>query len=86
MEAQYQLDITRDTCPITFVRTKLQIEKMAVGELLRVRLRGREPLENVPRSAREEGHEIVAIEREDAISDVHCVMIRKGPAKADRDA
>jgi tRNA 2-thiouridine synthesizing protein A len=50
------LDITAFTCPMTWVRTKLELERMAVGEELEVRCRPGEALENVPRSAREAGH------------------------------
>lgn len=54
----YFLDITDKVCPITFVKTKLLLEKMAVGESAQVRLREGEPLENVPRSLAELGQEI----------------------------
>ena len=59
------LDITSDVCPITFVRTKLLIEKMKSGEVLEVRLTEGEPLENVPRSVSEEGHEVLSLEPDD---------------------
>ena len=55
------LDITGLTCPMTWVRTKLELERMAAGEALDVRCRPGEALENVPRSAREAGH-AVAVE------------------------
>ena len=45
---------------MTFVRTKLALEKLPRGAILAVRLRGDEPRRNVPRAAREEGHEIIA--------------------------
>jgi tRNA 2-thiouridine synthesizing protein A len=64
--AEATLDITRDTCPITFVRTKLMLEKMRPGDLLRIRLNEGEPLVNVPRSLADHGHEIIsrqAVER-----------------------
>jgi len=60
--ADHLIDITGDVCPITFVKTKLALEKMAPGQVLGVDLRGREPLDNVPRSATEAGHEVLAIE------------------------
>ena len=41
---------------MTFVRTKLKLERLNPGDILRVRLRGEEPLKNVPRAARDEGH------------------------------
>jgi TusA-related sulfurtransferase len=52
------LDITELTCPMTWVRTKLELERMAAGEALEVRCRPGEALENVPRSAREAGHAV----------------------------
>jgi TusA-related sulfurtransferase len=55
------LDITALTCPMTWVRTKLVLERMTAGEVLEIRCRPGEALENVPRSAREAGH-AVAVE------------------------
>lgn len=59
---------------MTFVRTKLRLERMNSGETLAVRLRGEEPLRNVPRAARDEGHTILGIESE---GDIHTVTIRR---------
>lgn len=59
-----RLDITRDTCPMTFVRTRLALDRMAAGEVLLVTLRGPEPLRNVPRTAAEQGHEVLRLEEE----------------------
>ena len=59
---------------MTFVRTKLRLERMQPGEILAVRLRGAEPLRNVPRAARDEGHTILGIE---ADGDIHIVTIRR---------
>jgi len=50
-EADRTLDITRDLCPMTFVRTRLALDRMAPGETLLVVLKGEEPRRNVPRSA-----------------------------------
>jgi TusA-related sulfurtransferase len=55
------LDITGDVCPITFVKTKLLLEKTPIGAIVAVRLKGAEPLENVPRSVRAHGHEVVSL-------------------------
>ena len=52
------LDITDVTCPMTWVRTKLELERMGAGEELEVRCREGEALENVPRQAREAGHDV----------------------------
>ena len=43
---------------MTWVKTKLTLERLAPGETLVVRCREGEALENVPRSAREAGHEV----------------------------
>ncbi|MGY9055826.1 MAG: sulfurtransferase TusA family protein [Alphaproteobacteria bacterium] len=58
--ADYFLDISDKMCPMTFVKTKLLIERMQAGQTAVVRLRTGEPLENVPRSVTELGHEIVS--------------------------
>ncbi|HJN21215.1 MAG: sulfurtransferase TusA family protein [Alphaproteobacteria bacterium] len=59
--ADRQLDITHLQCPMTFVRTKLTLEGMEAGEILAVRLNAGEPLENVPRSVGDMGHEVVSL-------------------------
>jgi TusA-related sulfurtransferase len=51
------IDITAETCPMTFVRTRLALDAMAAGQVLLVKLRGADPLANVPRAALEQGHE-----------------------------
>ena len=60
-DSDYFLDITALVCPMTFVRTKLLIEKMNSGQTCEIRLKGAEPLKNVPRSASELGHEIISL-------------------------
>ena len=52
------LDITGLTCPLTWVRTKLALERLRPGEELVVRCPEGEALENVPRSAAEAGHDV----------------------------
>jgi TusA-related sulfurtransferase len=52
------LDITALTCPMTWVRTKLELERMQAGDALEVRCGPGEALESVPRSAREAGHAV----------------------------
>ncbi len=64
--SEHFLDITDQICPMTFVRTKLLIEKMLSGERATVRLQGAEPLQNVPRSVRDHGHQVISLGPEDA--------------------
>lgn len=59
--ADKELDITGEVCPMTFVRTRLALDRMEPGQTLLVRLRGDEPLRNVPRTAREQGHEVLSL-------------------------
>ena len=58
------LDITRDTCPMTFVRARLQLDRMASGQVLELRFRGEEPRRNLPRTLREQGHEVLEEDEE----------------------
>ncbi|MCH7634738.1 MAG: sulfurtransferase TusA family protein [Alphaproteobacteria bacterium] len=74
------LDITREVCPLTFVKTKLLIERLSPGQTAEIRLKGAEPLENVPRSVREHGHEVLSLEPEDSATGatgVYVLRIRK---------
>lgn len=80
----HSLDITQEVCPLTFVKTKLLIERMSPGETAAIRLRGAEPLENVPRSVREHGHQVLSLEPANDNSGagddpgaVHILRIRK---------
>lgn len=59
--ADHQLDITADTCPMTFVRVRLALDRMLPGETLNVRLCGNEPVTNVPRTAVQLGHEVLSL-------------------------
>jgi TusA-related sulfurtransferase len=52
------LDVTDLTCPMTWVRTKLELERLEPGEALDVRCAEGEALENVPRSAADAGHDV----------------------------
>lgn len=61
-EPDQQIDITAEVCPMTFVRTRLALDRLAPGQTLLVRLRGAEPLANVPRAAVEQGHQVLAQE------------------------
>jgi len=58
------LDITNEVCPMTFVKTKLKLETLETGQHLEVILNDGEPLRNVPRSLKEEGHRIVGTKKD----------------------
>ena len=77
MSPETSIDITGDVCPMTFVRVKLALEKLPSGAVLKVRLNPGEPLRNVPRSARAEGHEILELVPEAEGSSIYRLMIRR---------
>lgn len=79
----YTVDITQEVCPFTFIRTKLVLERMKTGEILHVRLKGEEPLENVPKAVREMGSTILALEPEPEsdTEGVKILSIEKGSAR-----
>jgi TusA-related sulfurtransferase len=70
------LDITAETCPMTFVRTRLMLDRMTSGEILLVACRGEEPRRNIPRTATEQGHAV--LRQEDAPDGLTHLWIRKG--------
>ena len=70
-----RLDISADVCPITFVKTKLQLEQMKKGEILEVILNPGEPIKNVPRSIKDEGHKIILAEKH---GEKYRLLIEKG--------
>ena len=76
-EADVTLDITPDVCPLTFVKTKLLIERMEPGQIAEVRLNDGEPLKNVPRAVKEHGHAILELEPEDGSPTVWRLLLRK---------
>ena len=68
------IDITKDICPMTFVKTKLKLETMSVGEVLEVTLREGEPLINVPKSVEQDGHTILELRQE---GDIYKLVIER---------
>ncbi|MBU4541728.1 MAG: sulfurtransferase TusA family protein [Firmicutes bacterium] len=56
-----QVDITDVVCPLTFVKVKVAIEELEVGEILSIRLNEGEPVQNIPRSLKEEGHKVLKL-------------------------
>lgn len=56
-----QVDITDVVCPVTFVKAKVALEELDDGEVLAIRMNDGEPVQNVPRSIKEEGHQILKL-------------------------
>ena len=55
------VDITDVVCPLTFVKAKVAIEELEDGKVLSVKLNDGEPVQNVPRSLKEEGHQVLKL-------------------------
>jgi TusA-related sulfurtransferase len=56
-----EVDITDVVCPVTFVKTKVALEEIDEGQILKVHLNDGEPVQNVPRSVKDEGHKILKL-------------------------
>ena len=61
MHPDQHIDITTETCPMTFVLVRLALDQIKSGEGLQVRLRVAEPRRNIPLTAREQGHEVLGM-------------------------
>lgn len=57
-----KVDITDVVCPVTFVKTKVALEELDDGQILQVHINDGEPVKNVPRSIKEEGHEVLRLD------------------------
>jgi tRNA 2-thiouridine synthesizing protein A len=78
-QAEYKIDETIDitdvVCPVTFVKTKVALEELDEGQILAVHMNDGEPVQNVPRSVKDEGHKILKlIDNEDGTYDL---IVRK---------
>ncbi|MBO6217287.1 MAG: sulfurtransferase TusA family protein [Prevotella sp.] len=69
------LDITREHCPMTFVKTKIELSKLSEGDVLEVLLAEGEPLDNVPRNAKEQGYNVLGVEHVEGTT--YRVLIQK---------
>jgi tRNA 2-thiouridine synthesizing protein A len=55
------IDLRGEVCPMTFAKTKIALEEMTVGQLLRVLLDYEPATRNVPRSVELYGDQVLAI-------------------------
>lgn len=79
MKADEFLDITDVVCPITFVKTKVALEDLNDGQILELRLNDGEPIQNVPRSLKDEGHKILTLTNND--DGTFTILVEKGGLK-----
>jgi tRNA 2-thiouridine synthesizing protein A len=58
-----ELNLHGEVCPYTFVKSKLALEIMQSGQVLRVIVDNDESAANVPRSMQNEGHNVLGVSR-----------------------
>ena len=56
-----RVDITDVVCPMTFVKAKVAMEEIEVAQILAVTMNDGEPVQNVPRSFKEEGQQVLKL-------------------------
>lgn len=59
-----ELDLSGEVCPYTFVKSKLALEELGSGQILKITVDNGESASNVPRSLEMEGHEILDLLKE----------------------
>jgi TusA-related sulfurtransferase len=72
--AHRKIDLKGEVCPYTFVKSKLALEDMEVGEVLEVVVDHEPAAENVPKSMKNEGQTVLAVEK---INDAEWKMVFK---------
>ncbi|MCD8325043.1 MAG: sulfurtransferase TusA family protein [Clostridiales bacterium] len=79
MSAVYEIDETVDitdvVCPVTFVKAKMALEELDEGQILSIHMNDGEPVQNVPRSIKEEGHQILKLLKNE--DDTYDLIVRK---------
>ena len=82
--ADYEIDDTVDitdvVCPVTFVKAKVALEELDDGQILAIRMNDGEPVQNVPRSIKEEGHQILKLNTND--DGTYTLIVKKVEAEA----
>lgn len=56
-----EIDLRGDVCPLTFAKTKIALEEMELGQVLKVLLDYEPATRNVPRSAAMYGDEVLHV-------------------------
>ncbi|MFN4245232.1 MAG: sulfurtransferase TusA family protein [Brevinematia bacterium] len=68
------MDLRGVKCPFNYVRTKIKLSEMKLGDILEIFIDDGEPIRNVPKSLEQDGHEIILVEK---VNDSFRVVIRK---------
>ena len=68
------IDLRGVVCPLNFVKAKIELEKVCVGEILEVLLDEGEPVRNVPESFAQQGQEVIEVKN---LGEHFCVRVRR---------
>ena len=79
IKVDQNMDLRGVSCPLNYVKTKLKLEELGVGQVLEILLDDGESIVNVPRSVKEDGHKILKIEQ---VEGYFKVLMRKENATA----
>lgn len=59
------IDLRGVSCPTNFVKAKLALEEVDNGTVVQILLDDGEPVKNVPRSLKADGHKLIGLEQAD---------------------
>ena len=59
------IDLRGVSCPTNFVKAKLALEDLENGEIAQILLDDGEPVKNVPRSLKADGHKLIGLKQAD---------------------
>ena len=76
-----KIDLRGTPCPMNWVEAKLQLEKMEPGQLLEMILDDGDPIRNVPRTIKADGHKVV---RAKSLEDGFVLVVERGPNRPPR--
>ena len=60
-----QIDLRGVNCPTNFVKAKLALEELDNGAIVQILLDDGEPVKNVPRSLKADGHKLIGLKQTD---------------------
>lgn len=70
----HTIDLRGVACPLNFVKAKLELEKLKIGDILEVLLDEGEPVRNAPASFAEQGQEVLEVK---SVGNYFCVKVRR---------